>query len=137
VGWNAVEGPLRRLFEFMKAQELNDRVAVFLRDVFTGGRGLEKPVTVRVDARVARLVLATVGKLPAREALCLRLRYGLGVARTPAREIGEMIGKVKDAKSPVTRQRVGALIARGLRRMRHPLRAEAIVRAMEGGGRES
>ena len=105
-----------------------DNMANLLRDVFVPPC---KPVEIRVDDRVAGLILRALASLEYREAECLRLRYGLrGPVRT-IEVIGKMIGQEKNPGIPISAQQVSRLIAQALRKLRHPGLSEVIRKAME------
>ena len=102
---------------------LRRRIKDLLKDVFGNEPAVER---IKVDNQVASIVLQMVDSLPVREKACVCLRYGLTEAPKALGEIAVAVGKVKNPNSPITKARAGQILRRGLRMMRHPVRAERI-----------
>lgn len=73
-----------------------------------------------LDDEVSAEVMQLLAVLPAREALILRLRHGIGVAEPyTLEEIGKVLG--------ITRERTRQLEARAMDRLRHEVNPELVL----------
>ena len=82
--------------------------------------GRTDPMDDTLDDEVSNEVMQLLAVLPAREALILRLRHGIGVAEPyTLEEIGKVLG--------ITRERTRQLEARAMDRLRHEINPELVL----------
>lgn len=86
---------------------------------FVAARAAKSPEELAVEKETAKTILAMIQSLTPREALVLKLRFGLedGTERT-LEQVGELLG--------LTRERIRQIQNKALKRLRHPTRARQL-----------
>lgn len=110
--------------------KLDQRVEELLKDIFVDSLWHGTPVVIRVDEDVVFRVVCALETLQPREAECICLKYGITGDFMKVKSIGQNLPKLRNPESPVSAQRVYALVRQGLRKMRHPARISRVVNAM-------
>jgi len=111
-------------------------IKALLKDVYVGDKryGIT-PSTIgklRVDNRVALMVLEMMETLVDREQAAVSLKYGItGKAPMSLEEVAWQLGKVKDVNAPISKERARKIIARGLRKMRNPSRGHRVIALLQ------
>lgn len=98
--------------------------------------GIYSGVRIVVDSSVALAVLQAVESLGEREAACICLRFGLTGSKLCLAGIAQVVPKVRQPDETVKPERTREIIARGLRRLRHPVRSKRIFEAMAKARKE-
>ena len=111
-------------------------IKALLEGIYVGDKryGITKATIekLRVDNRVALMVLDMMETLLDREQLALCLRYGVtGKSPMDLKEIAWQLGKVKDSNSPIGKERARQIVARGLRKMRNPSRGHRLIALLQ------
>jgi DNA-directed RNA polymerase sigma subunit (sigma70/sigma32) len=111
-------------------------IKALLKDVYVGdkryGITLSTIEKLRVDNRVALIVLEMMESLPNREQAALSLKYGItGKSPMSLEEIAWQLGKVADSNTAISKGRAGQIVARGLRMMRNPRRGGKIIALLQ------
>ncbi len=106
-----------------------DGIAWLLGDVF-GPDDRYTGVQLRMNDSVGQAVMQALYSLRDRERICVCMRYGITVPVHPVDLIGEAIKRQDNPSMPVSGNQVRVILAKALRKLRHPVRNKPIREAL-------
>jgi DNA-directed RNA polymerase sigma subunit (sigma70/sigma32) len=100
-----------------------------LKDVFGDQR--YNRAKLRINDAVAFTVMQMMDTLEIREIVCLCLKYGITEERMDLKTIAQNIAKVKNPDVKIGPARAREIVARAVRKMRHPVRLRRLIATLE------
>jgi len=118
----------------VERHELHKRIKLFLKDVYypTPMYSENYYGTIRIDDGVVHTVLNVLDSLQIREVTCLCLKYGVTGPIQKLENIAQALPHSSNPFSSVSPGQARQIIAKALRKMRHPTRMRRIFAAMGG-----
>jgi DNA-directed RNA polymerase sigma subunit (sigma70/sigma32) len=115
------------------SKDLETSLRNLLNAIFPEGRwhGRTDRIHIRIDEHVALVTLNMLATLDVRLAGCVCAKYGITGKPMNLREISGVVERVQEPETHIGPARARQIVQKGLRKMRHPIRAERIIRAME------
>ena len=105
--------------------ECNRREVEFSYQELTRLENISDPILSLENDQLKEQMDVSLDKLDPREAMVLRLRFGLEGDVHTTKEIGDMLG--------ITSTRIGQIEAKALRKLRHPSRSEVLLTFLGDG----
>ena len=105
--------------------ECNSREVEFSYQELTRLENISDPILSLENDQLKEQMDVSLDKLDPREAMVLRLRFGLEGDVHTTKEIGDMLG--------ITSTRIGQIEAKALRKLRHPSRSEVLLTFLDDG----
>jgi DNA-directed RNA polymerase sigma subunit (sigma70/sigma32) len=112
--------------------ELQMRIKQLLKDTYYPLSHYSKNYfgKIRVDDSVAQIVLNVLDTLEYREVSCLCLKYGITGSKLDFGEIAQYVPQTRNPYVSVSPGRTRQIIAKAIRKLRHPTRMDRIFQAM-------
>ena len=105
--------------------ECNIKEVEFSYQELTRLENISDPILSLENDQLKEQMDVSLDKLDPREAMVLRLRFGLEGDVHTTKEIGDMLG--------ITSTRIGQIEAKALRKLRHPSRSEVLLTFLDDG----
>ncbi len=116
----------------IQRQELQRRIRQLLKDTYYPLSHYSKDYfgKIRVDDGVVQIVLNVLDTLEYREESCLCLKYGVTGSKKDFGEIAQCVPQIRNPYVSVSLGRTRQIIAKAMRKLRHPARMDRIFKAM-------